>query len=181
MAKCEICGKELKTTQGLRGHKTFVHHITSTTDEQPAARLGTEQQLSELDDRLDKLELITGVREQSALDRLMGNTDTPLTKQLSELAEQVTQYSEQVEALAEQVKHSHVTREMLSAYESRHARQLEQLRTEWEHAYHKLSRIIKEKGDLPGAGRSTAEDGTKSTNEVEDFFTNLIREHDGRA
>ncbi len=24
---CEICGKEFKTTQGLRGHKTFVHDI----------------------------------------------------------------------------------------------------------------------------------------------------------
>jgi hypothetical protein len=26
--ECEICGKEFNTTQGLRGHKTFVHGIT---------------------------------------------------------------------------------------------------------------------------------------------------------
>ncbi len=27
MATCELCGKETRTSQGLRGHKTFVHGI----------------------------------------------------------------------------------------------------------------------------------------------------------
>ncbi len=31
-AKCEICGKEFKNTQGLRGHKTFVHQMTNSED-----------------------------------------------------------------------------------------------------------------------------------------------------
>ena len=25
MVKCDLCGREFKTTQGLRGHKTFFH------------------------------------------------------------------------------------------------------------------------------------------------------------
>jgi hypothetical protein len=50
---CEICGKDFKTTQGLRGHKTFVHQMTTTQD--PPARLVTEQELSEVVDAVKQV------------------------------------------------------------------------------------------------------------------------------
>jgi len=58
--KCEICGKEFKTSQGLRGHKTFVHKITSSSAKSPTP-LATEQleqhtrQLAELSVQLKEL------------------------------------------------------------------------------------------------------------------------------
>lgn len=51
--KCEICGKEFKTSQGLRGHKTFVHQMSATQD--PPARLATEQELIEVEDPVKQL------------------------------------------------------------------------------------------------------------------------------
>ena len=45
MVSCDICGKEFKTTQGLRGHKTFVHQLTSFSGKS-ATPLATEQLLS---------------------------------------------------------------------------------------------------------------------------------------
>ncbi|MFC1907564.1 hypothetical protein ACFLW8_05710 [Chloroflexota bacterium] len=30
--ECEICGKDFKNTQGLRGHKTFIHQLTTSTE-----------------------------------------------------------------------------------------------------------------------------------------------------
>ncbi len=42
MATCELCGKELRTTQGLRGHKNFVHGAISNSNTQPVAQLATE-------------------------------------------------------------------------------------------------------------------------------------------
>ncbi len=32
MATCELCGKETRTSQGLRGHKTFVHGIRASSN-----------------------------------------------------------------------------------------------------------------------------------------------------
>ncbi len=51
--KCEICGREFKNTQGLRGHKTFVHQMTTTQD--TPARLATEQRLSEVEDAVKQV------------------------------------------------------------------------------------------------------------------------------
>ena len=41
MPVCEICGKEVRTPQGLRGHKTFVHGLGRRTE---AVRSGTNQE-----------------------------------------------------------------------------------------------------------------------------------------
>lgn len=69
MVACDICGKEFKNTQGLRGHKTFVHGLYANHDK-PAAKLTFRQRIdenrspvkseknstSEFRDRLEKLE-----------------------------------------------------------------------------------------------------------------------------
>ena len=69
MIKCELCGKVMRTTQGLRGHKTFVHDLHSNqgkkvvmlTDDQWENETSTTVEYegnssSELRDRLDELE-----------------------------------------------------------------------------------------------------------------------------
>lgn len=56
VVKCEICGREFKTTQGLRGHKTFVHQMTGSS--KPRATSAIEQLTSKLellDERLTNL------------------------------------------------------------------------------------------------------------------------------
>ena len=53
MAICKLCGKEYKTTQGLRGHLTFTHGVTGTGT-QPVTRLATEKQLNELNIQLEQ-------------------------------------------------------------------------------------------------------------------------------
>ena len=168
---CEICNKEFKTTQGLRGHKTFVHQMATTND--LPARLATEQQLSELEDRLEKLEGITGVKELSVLDRLRG-TDKPLIEQVSELIKQVGQLAEQLNGLAEQLELSRVSKAMLDAYEAEHKRQLEQLRNEWKNAHNNLVGIINRNGELVKNGFSIAEDGAKAANRQVNDLMNLV-------
>ncbi len=98
---CEICGKEFKNTQGLRGHNTFVHQMTTTHD--PPARLATEQELDQLTTRLEKLESITGVKELSVLDRLRG-ADEPITEQLERHTRRLTELSGQLREISQQVK-----------------------------------------------------------------------------
>ncbi len=83
MVQCELCGKVVRTTQGLRGHKTFIHGLRANHDK-PAAELTFRQRIdenrspvkseknstSEFRDRLEKLEnkvisnteLLTGLR-----------------------------------------------------------------------------------------------------------------------
>ncbi len=69
MVKCKLCGKVVQTTQGLRGHKTFVHGLHANHDS-PAVELTFRQRIdenrsaveseknstSEFRDRLEKLE-----------------------------------------------------------------------------------------------------------------------------
>lgn len=101
--KCEICGKEFKTTQGLRGHKTFFHQLPSSSSKS-AAPLTTQQQLIKLKNRLDKLEGIIGPREPSELEQLLGITDRPITEQLGQHTHQLAELSEQLNNIPQQVK-----------------------------------------------------------------------------
>ena len=95
---CELCGKQVKTAQALRGHKTFVHSITGSNTQQPVARLASEQQVRLLEDRLQQLERVTGLRE-SGLDFSLSDTE-PLTDRLTNITEQVTKLSDTVSKLS---------------------------------------------------------------------------------
>ncbi len=98
MVTCDLCGKEVKTAQGLRGHKTFIHGIAGSNTQQPVARLATEQQVSLLEDRLQQLERVTGLRE-SDLDFSLSDTE-PLTDRLTNITEQVTKLRDAVSKLS---------------------------------------------------------------------------------
>lgn len=100
-AICEICGKEFKNTQGLRGHKTFVHQLTSSSGKS-AAPLATEQQPSKLEERLQKLEWVTGLIE-SDLGLLLSDGELPLTNKLTNITEQVTKIGNTVSELSDTV------------------------------------------------------------------------------
>jgi len=90
MVSCDICGKEFKNTQGLRGHKNFVHADTFGGAGHPVARqllssnlstrVNTEQRLSQLEDRLTRLEHVTGVREMDEMEKLIDISIRPLTE-----------------------------------------------------------------------------------------------------
>ncbi len=109
MVTCELCGKEVKNTQGLRGHKTFQHSVTGTSIQQSVARVATEQQVSLLENRLQKLERVTGLRDSDLLERLT-DSQLPFTEQLSKQAEQVSKLSDTVSKLSEEVEATAVTK-----------------------------------------------------------------------
>lgn len=126
MVKCELCGKELKTTQGLRGHKNFVHPDTDsglghlTLDQaieqlegtNTSTRPASEQPLSKLEDRVQLLERVTGVDKS---DRGFSLSDTePLTEKLAGITEQVTKLSDSLSKLGEGIELSKVTRDVES-------------------------------------------------------------------
>lgn len=117
MVTCELCSKQVKTTQALRGHKTFIHGITGSNTQQPAARVATEQQFSVLEDRLQKLERVTGLRETKLGDLLnnLPSKTKPLTKKLFDITEQLSKLSDSVSKLREAVELAQVTRTVVVA------------------------------------------------------------------
>lgn len=112
MVTCELCGRQVKTAQALRGHKTFIHGITGSNTQRPVSQLDSEQQVSLLEDRLQQLERVTGLRE-SDLDFSLSDTE-PLTDRLTNITEQVIKLSDTVIKLSEEVELSKVTRDVKS-------------------------------------------------------------------
>lgn len=163
MVNCDICGKEFKNTQGLRGHKYFVHQLTNSSSES-AAPPATEQEPSDLKERINKLEDITGITAIYELGETPGNTYQPLTEQVAELTQQVGQLSEQLDEPAEELELSTITEAMLNESEMEHKRQIEQLGRECEDTHNKLVGIVNKNGELVRKGLSIAEDGTKAAN-----------------
>ena len=108
MVTCELCGLQFKNTQGLRGHKTFIHGDGSPSNTS-VAQAATEQQLSKLEDRLQNLERVTGLRESDLLD---SPTDgqLPITEQLGQLNQQLNEQSQQVNKLSEDVEVTQVAK-----------------------------------------------------------------------
>ena len=151
MVSCDICRKEFKNTQGLRGHKNFVHADTGYGIGQPVAqqaaqqplssnlgtRVTTEQRLSQLENRFARLEHVTGVRETDELEQLLGITDTPLT-------EQVNQLSEQLSKLTEQLKSEYVSMETMETIADELTGESESLHKEIANTYNMLAIDIRE-------------------------------------
>ena len=151
MVSCDICGKEFKNTQGLRGHKNFVHADTGSgigqsvaqqATQQPlssnlGARVTTEQRLSQLENRFARLEHVTGVGETDELEKLLGITDTPLT-------EQVNQLSAQLSELTEQLKSEYVSRETMETIAAELTGESDSLHKEIASTYNLLASTIHE-------------------------------------
>ncbi len=76
--KCEICEREFKTTQGRRGHMTFVHQMTNTSD--PPTRLITEQQPNKFGERVEQL-----TSKLELLDKQFSDLNTRVDKQAEQL------------------------------------------------------------------------------------------------
>ncbi len=89
MVKCDICGKEFKNTQGLRGHKNFVHSDKVSSIKKPV----TQQLSSELEQPVTKLELLEFKLQQleTKLEQV-----TSIAQQANELAEKALSNSRRV-------------------------------------------------------------------------------------
>jgi hypothetical protein len=55
MVTCELCGRKFKNTQGLRGHKTFVHGQFGAEMQQSFVAPPTQQRLELLEEQVDGL------------------------------------------------------------------------------------------------------------------------------
>lgn len=147
MVKCELCGKEVKTTQALHGHMRFVHGDTGSTGNQPAARPAAEPQASSLEPRLQAVERVTGLRESELLD-MLSDGQPPLPGQLGELTRQLNEQADRLEQLAEQLELAQVAK-AISTENSRKlsnlASQIESLSAKWQNAYNKLVDINSER------------------------------------
>jgi len=153
MVTCELCGKQVKTTQALRGHRTFVHGITGSNTQQPVARLATEQEVSILEDRLQKLERVTGLRE-SDLGDLLSDTELPLTNKLTNITEQVTKLSDTVSnlsntvsKLSEDVELARVSKAMVDVDKEYYDSRLEELNQKFREAQNKLVAVVNNNGE----------------------------------
>lgn len=98
MVTCELCGRQFKNTQGLRGHKTFVHGDGSSSSVS-ATQAATEMPLSKLEERLEKLECVIGLREASILNKVLGNEE-PLTEKLSEVTNQLNSLTQKLASIS---------------------------------------------------------------------------------
>ena len=117
MIQCELCGKVMRTTQGLRGHKTFNHGLYANHDK-PAAELTFRQRIdenrspvkseknsiSEYKDRLDKLEN-EAISNTKLMTELMG-TVRALQNQLAlkATASEINLIATKVELLSKRVE-----------------------------------------------------------------------------
>ena len=148
MVTCELCGKQVKTAQALRGHKTFIHGITGSNTQQPVARLASEQQVSILEDRLEKLERVTGLRESDLGFSL--TEDEPLTDKLTNITEQVTKLgdtvsklSDMVSKLSEDLELAKVSKAMVDADKEYYDKRLDELKE----AHNKLVAVVNSNGE----------------------------------
>jgi len=151
MVTCELCGKQVKTAQALRGHKTFIHGVAGSNTQQPVTRPANDQLVSKLEDRLSKLEYITGLREAD-LDDLLSDTELPLTNKLTNITEQLSKLSDTVSKLSQDVRLVEVTR---GVEREEFSKRLTDLRE----AHNRQSAVINEHrdtfNDLPPENRTT--------------------------
>ncbi len=186
MVSCNICGKEFKNTQGLRGHKNFVHAdtiggfgqpVTQQGAQQPLSsdsgtRVTTEQRLSQLESRFARLEHVTGVRETDELEKLLSITDTPLTGRVAQLTEQLSK-------LTEQLKSEYVSREAMETIAAELTGESESLHKEIANTYNMSAIAIRESHESCENSFSKIEgQSTATANELYELSKNVkhIRE-----
>ncbi len=117
MIQCELCGKVMRTTQGLRGHKTFIHGIYANHDN-PAAELTFRQRIdenrslvksesnsiSDYRDRLNKLksEVVSNTELLTELRRIVRAMQNQLA--LKATASEINLIATKVELLSKRVE-----------------------------------------------------------------------------
>ena len=97
---CEICGREFKTSQGLRGHKNFKHQMAKLKE--PPAPPVTEQKLNKLEERRGEVELNVESPDPGLLNK-HSETEVTITGQLEYLTDQVEEYTSQLVEISENV------------------------------------------------------------------------------
>jgi len=123
--KCEICGKEFKNEQGLRGHLTFKHGVTSdryaaqqgqqATEQTPGGYGGVQrEQLNNLQQSIEQLEQTleqynSSITESLAelQERVRGlertrSEDSSVPASIQQLSEQVSRLQSQVAQVSQQ-------------------------------------------------------------------------------
>ncbi len=117
-ATCEICGKEFKNTQGLRGHKTFVHGIHADKGKQANGFQCDQQEdrttrdnrikdtyMDKYQEKLDKLE--NDLRNNTELVNKLRSTVNKLQEQLLLMVvpfREIHNISRKVDSLCYEVK-----------------------------------------------------------------------------
>ena len=181
MVICELCRKEFKNTQGLRGHKNFIHSERADSVRQPVAQqatqqllssnlstpVTTEQRLSQMEDRFTKLEHAIGVRETDELEKLLSTTVTPLT-------ERVAQLTEQLSILTQQLKSEYVSKENLKTVLAELTGEAESLHKEIVNTYNMSTTAIRESRKTYEIGLSKIEGKlTTASNELHELLKNM--------
>lgn len=116
--KCDICGKEFKTTQGRRGHMNFVHGDDNSDLENSVTRPANEQRLTKLEDRVEQLtskvsilpELSNRLKKQDEiLDRveifIYRNRDTFSGTEYKDVLEEISKLKEQLKKLGRYIQY----------------------------------------------------------------------------
>jgi len=105
MTQCELCGKAMRTTQGLRGHKTFVHGLHANRSK-PAATVTRDQRVDDTSGALESKK--NGASECG--DRLEKLTSENLhnIKSLAELNRTVSYLQSQIASLATHNEFQHI-------------------------------------------------------------------------
>lgn len=94
MVTCEICGRQFKNTQGLRGHKTFKHGVYASSNT-PVGKTDNVHPLSKLENRVDKLENFTGISSTS-LPGVTAGDKPSLCEKFSDINKQVSNLTQQL-------------------------------------------------------------------------------------
>lgn len=161
-ALCEFCNREFKTTQGLRGHKTFVHGITKLSC-RPVTRPATEQQRGELEDGSVGMEVMIVLNKPSQLKNRLDNTEEASNGQVSRPATQGTEYTEQLEEKTEQPEPCQVTKAKSNPGELGHMTQTDGPRKECVNACNNLLNIVNQNRDLVKRELSPVQEQTDAT------------------
>jgi chromosome segregation ATPase len=181
MASCDICGKQFKNTQGLRGHRYFVHSDNGDNTRRPVAQqagqqllssnsstpAATEQRLSKLEDRFSILEHKIGARDTDEIEKIFGICSRPLNERAAQLTEQLSK-------LAEQLKSEYVSNEAMETVVTELAGEFESLHKEIVNTYNMSTAAICESRNTYKIGLSKIEGKlTTVSNEIHELSKNM--------